>query len=224
MNYVVPPGLEYLTQLDQVLVQQLYEVFELLSGCEMNNKYLLKNSVGQQFLKAVEDTDCCTRQCCGPMRSFEMQLLDNHEQEIMHLSRPLACVNCCCSCCLQSLEVSAPPGNPIGSIHQEWSICTPIAGKFTVRNVSGDVVLKIQGPVCAISCGSDVEFKVFTADESAQIGCITKQWRGFCAEALTDADSFGVTFPMDLEVRMKALLIGAMFLIDFMYFERKQNN
>lgn len=67
----------------------------------MNNKYLLKNSVGQQFLKAVEDTDCCTRQCCGPMRSFEMQLLDNHEQEIMHLSRPLACVNCCCSCCLQ---------------------------------------------------------------------------------------------------------------------------
>ena len=28
---------------------------------------------------------------------------------------------------------------------------------------------------------------------------------------------------MDLDVRMKATLIGAMFLIDFMFFEKAQN-
>ncbi|KAG7163846.1 phospholipid scramblase 1-like [Homarus americanus] len=223
MAYTVPPGLDYLTQLDQVLVKQKHEIFEILSGCEMNNKYELKNSLGQQFLLAKEDTDCCTRQCCGPMRPYEMALLDNQEQEIIHLSRPLACINCCCSCCLQSLEVSSPPGSAIGTIHQEWSICTPMAGKFTIRNVSGDVVLRIEGPVCAFSCGGDVVFKIFNEDNSAQIGHITKQWRGFCAEAFTDADNFGLTFPMDLEVRFKALIIGAAFLIDFMYFEKAKN-
>ena len=31
------------------------------------------------------------------------------------------------------------------------------------------------------------------------------------------------SFPMDLDVRMKATLIGAMFLIDFMFFEKKGN-
>ncbi|XP_071534250.1 phospholipid scramblase 1-like [Panulirus ornatus] len=223
MAYTVPPGLEYLTQLDQVLVHQVHEVFELLSGCEMNNKYVLKNTLGQQFLFAKEDTDCLTRQCCGPLRGFEMALMDNQEQEVLHLSRPLSCDSCCCACCLQSIEISSPPGTVLGSVHQEWSICTPLAGKFTVRNTSDDVVLKIQGPACPVSCGNDINFKIFTGDDSAQIGLITKQWRGFCAEAFTDADNFGITFPMDLEVRTKALLIGATFLIDFMYFERKQN-
>lgn len=29
----------------------------------------------------------------------------------------------------------------------------------------------------------------------------------------TDADYFGITFPMDLDVRMKAVMLGACFLI-----------
>jgi hypothetical protein len=32
-------------------------------------------------------------------------------------------------------------------------------------------------------------------------------------EAFTDADYFGITFPMDLDVKMKAVMIGACFLI-----------
>ncbi|XP_045139415.1 phospholipid scramblase 1-like isoform X1 [Portunus trituberculatus] len=224
MAYTVPPGMEYMAQLDQVLVKQVVEVFELLSGCEMNNKYVLKNSMGQEFLTAREDTDCCTRQCCGPIRPFEMGFFDSQEREVMRLSRPLACGAWCCPCSMMSIEISSPPGTVIGSVHQEWSMCTPLAGKFTVRNVGGDVVLRIEGPVCAISCGSDVEFKVMSEDSSVQVGVITKQWRGLCQEAFTDADSFGLTFPIDMDVRTKTLLLGALFLIDFMYFERAKNN
>ena len=35
----------------------------------------------------------------------------------------------------------------------------------------------------------------------------------------TDADNFGVTFPIDLDVKMKATLLGATILIDYVYFE-----
>lgn len=50
-------------------------------------------------------------------------------------------------------------------------------------------------------------------DGSTQVGKISKQWSGLLREAFTDTDYFGVSFPMDLDVRMKAVLIGAVFLI-----------
>ena len=40
----------------------------------------------------------------------------------------------------------------------------------------------------------------------------------------TDADNFGINFPIDLDVKVKATLLGATFLIDFMYFEKQNNN
>jgi len=46
----------------------------------------------------------------------------------------------------------------------------------------------------------------------------------FAKEAFTDADNFGITFPLDLDVKVKAVLVGAVFLIDFMFFEQAQDN
>jgi len=71
-------------------------------------------------------------------------------------------------------------------------------------------------------CG-DVEFQVLSRDGAVQVGKITKQWAGLLREAFTDADHFGVTFPMDLDVNIKAVLLGATFLIDFMFFEKTGN-
>lgn len=45
------------------------------------------------------------------------------------------------------------------------------------------------------------------------MGKISKQWSGFAREAFTDSDHFGINFPMDLDVRVKATLLGALFLI-----------
>lgn len=42
---------------------------------------------------------------------------------------------------------------------------------------------------------------------------ISKQWSGIAREAFTDADLFGISFPMDLDVKMKAVMLGACFLI-----------
>lgn len=72
-----------------------------LLGFETNNKYTIKNSVGQKIFYAVEENDCCTRNCCGPIRPFEMKILDNFKNEVIHLSRPLACQSCFFPCCLQ---------------------------------------------------------------------------------------------------------------------------
>ncbi|XP_062459437.1 phospholipid scramblase 1-like isoform X1 [Pezoporus occidentalis] len=216
-----PPGLQYLTQIDQILIHQQIELLEILTGFETNNKYEIKNTLGQRVYFAAEDTDCCTRNCCGPSRPFTIRIIDNLGHEVITLQRPLRCSSCCFPCCLQEMEVQAPPGTPVGYVVQNWHACLP---KFTIQDEKRMDILKISGPCVACSCCDDVNFEVKSVDETATVGRISKQWTGFLKEAFTDADNFGITFPMDLDVKMKAVMIGACFLIDFMFFEHAGDN
>ncbi|XP_021252756.1 phospholipid scramblase 1 [Numida meleagris] len=211
-----PPGLEYLTQIDQILIHQQIELLEIFIGFESNNKYEIKNSLGQRVYFAAEETDCCTRNCCGPARPFTIKIMDNLGHEVIRLERPLRCSSCCFPCCLQEIEIQAPPGTPVGYVVQNWHPCLP---KFTIQDEKRTDVLKISGPCVVCSCCEDVNFEVKTLDEVSNIGRISKQWSGFLKEAFTDTDNFGVSFPMDLDVKMKAVMLGACFLIDFMFFE-----
>ena len=52
-----------------------------------------------------------------------------------------------------------------------------------------------------------------------EIGKVAKQFSGVARELITDADNFSVSFPLDLDVKIKAVLFGAVFLIDMMFFE-----
>ena len=86
-----PAGLEYLTQVDQLLVKQKVELFEMMTDIETANKYKVKNSMGQDVYKAKEKSNFCARQMCGPLRSFDMKIKDNADREVIHLERPLNC-------------------------------------------------------------------------------------------------------------------------------------
>ena len=44
---------------------------------------------GQEIFDAVEETDCCTRNCCGPQRPFDLEIADLSGNELIHLYRPL---------------------------------------------------------------------------------------------------------------------------------------
>ncbi|XP_067827933.1 phospholipid scramblase 2-like [Heptranchias perlo] len=217
----VTPGLEYLAQIDQVLIHQKVELAEALFRFETKNKYVIKNSMGQKIYSAKEKSDCCTRNCCGSLRYFDMKLMDNSDREVIHLVRPFKCVSCWFPCCLQELEVQSPPGTTIGYVKQTWHPCLP---KFSVQNVERETVLRIVGPCFACTCCGDINFEVKPVDESRSIGRISKHWSGLLKEALTDADNFGVQFPMDLDVKIKAALLGACFMIDFMFFERGKSS
>ncbi|XP_059403181.1 phospholipid scramblase 1-like [Carassius carassius] len=219
----VPPALEYLTQIDQILVHQKIELLEGIIGFETNNQHEIKNSMGQKIFHAKENTDCCTRNICGPVRSFELEIKDNFDQEVIHLIRPYRCTSCCFPCCLQKMEVQAPPGNAIGYIKQDWHMFKP---KFSLYDMSKTKVLSIEGPCCAISCCGDVNFDV-TSKDGHSVGRISKQWSDLIKESQDNSsikDNYGVNFPMDLDVRMKAVLLGACFLIDFIFFEQTGNS
>lgn len=154
-----------------------------------------------------------------------MHITDNMGQEVMRATRDFKCcagAHCLAACDAfqMTLSVESPPGQLIGSVRQDCSCLPP---KYNVLDANEQVVLQIEGPACmCFPQFCDQKFDVMTPD-GQPIGDITKQFSGLIRELYTTADNFGVKFPMDLAVNMKAILLGAVFLIDFMYFETPQN-
>ncbi|XP_053379769.1 phospholipid scramblase 1-like [Mercenaria mercenaria] len=227
LSNACPPGLEYLTQVDQILIKQQIEIMELLSNWEAENKYRILNTMGQQVYFAKEESDACHRQCCRGNRGFTMHVTDNLGNEVIRLEREFRCWRdsawCACSdCCAHRITVEAPVGTVIGYVRQKPSFCIPT---YAIMDADENERLYISGPCCVCQgCPCDVNFTVHSAtDGDTDVGKIQKQWSNVLQEMFTQADNFGVTFPMDLDVKMKAIMIGATFLIDFLFFEVPQN-
>lgn len=213
---LMPSELEYLTFIDHLFVEQEIEWLEVLTGFETNNKFTIKNNLGQNIFWAAEISNVVARNCFCHLRPFDLKVFDLQQNEVLSLERPLACDQCCFPCCLQKMFVRTPAGHFIGSIEQLWSICFP---RFVIKNALGDIVLRIEGPFCKYSiCGNNVEFKILTFT-GVEIGKISKKWSGLAREIFTDSDFFGINFPIDLDTQMKAVMLGACFLIDAMFFE-----
>jgi len=223
-----PPGLEYLTQLDQLIIKQQVELLEVLTGFETQNKYRILNNQGQQAYFAKEESECCERQCCGPSRGFKMHITDNNNQEVITIERPFKCCAGCCwcasaDCCSMELTIKDSQGQLLGHVKQRTSGWKP---HYMLYDANMTELARMRGPCCICSCPccGDIPFPVTDPSEKTQIGDVTKQWSGVLKEYFTDADTFSVSFPSDMDVRLKAVFIGAAFLIDFMYFEHSNNN
>ncbi|XP_066049921.1 phospholipid scramblase family member 5-like isoform X1 [Chamaea fasciata] len=212
----LPPGLEYLNQLDQIIIHQQVELLEAILGTETSSKYEIKNPLGQRVYFAVEENGCFDRKLCSPLRAFTIRIADNAGREVIRVIRPLRCNSCCFPCFLQELEVQSPPGTIAGYVVQNWD---PFLPKFTIQNQSKEDVLKIIGPCATCGCFEDVDFEVKALNEMTTIGKISKYWSGFVNNVFTNTANFGIQVPVDLDVRIKAVMIGACFLIDLMFFE-----
>uniref|UniRef100_A0A674J7A2 Phospholipid scramblase n=1 Tax=Terrapene triunguis TaxID=2587831 RepID=A0A674J7A2_9SAUR len=126
-------------------------------GFETANKYELRDGLGRRLFEAKEQSDCCTRNCCGSLRRLRLSVAEPGGRPVLRLLRPLKCATCWCPCCLQELEVQCPPGTTIRHVVQKWHLFTP---KFSVQNAEKWTVLRVLGPCCVFRCWGDVNFEV----------------------------------------------------------------
>ncbi|XP_011505112.1 PREDICTED: phospholipid scramblase 1-like [Ceratosolen solmsi marchali] len=213
-----PPGLLSLMPLDRIFVDGEQDSVEALHLWESNKQYRVSSANGELIYVALEESDVCSRCCLGKHRGWNFHLLDKHHREIFRLTRSLRCSSCCFPCCLQRMTIHAN-NQLLGSVRQNCNAWRP---SFTILDSLDSPVLYIKGPI-TYYCIGNVNFRIRSTDKQQSIGTITKNWSGLAKRFFKEGDSFGISFPVDLDVKIKAVLIGACFLIDFIYFQEQSN-
>lgn len=193
------------------LLQKLNSHDLLLVKEDSSNKYEVFSRSGVLLFVASRDSS----------HSYIVHICDPSGEEVIQLSTA-----CCCLCywgCCQELKVFSPVENLIGVVSESPSSFVRPSYRIIDATLPEAPLYEIRGPYCTWSCFcNDVDFPVFETRQSRhgnpQVGLISKKWGGIVRELLTDWDTFGVTFPKDMDVKHKALFLAACFLIDKKHF------
>lgn len=223
------PGLQVLASSSKITITQRWpKCLELLGCWEYKNHYKITGEFGDELLVAKEESSCCSRYWCANSRPFQMSVVDSrdHNNEVLRFERPLRCMFCCSDCCYpnwnQTLTVTSN-GEFLGRI-QEPSVCCDIKLEIFGRD-NETKKFELGGSVWkyCCTCCRDVEYPIVN-DSGVEVASVVWNFKGFCVEVMTDSDSFTVNFPREMPVEDKALMIGATLLLDFMYYEKQNNN
>jgi len=197
-----------LSSVDGLVVSQNKEWAEILTGYEARNKYVVLDAAGNELYFAAEEKGSVVlRIFLRALRPFEISVLKASGERVLQLKRPFKFY-------FHELDVFDAKGTLVGSIRRRFAFFRRL---YTVVDDSGREVFELFGPIL-----HPWTFEI--RRDGGACGKITKKWSGVLKEGFTDADNFGVTFPGDCETGLKGLLLGAVFLIDFVHFENKPNN
>jgi uncharacterized protein YxjI len=193
---------------DSLVIRQRKELTEVFTDLETKNRYEIDTPDGRTILYAQEQgqggMDFLRRNFLNTARPFHIQLSNERGQAVMNLHRPWRWF-------FARLDVLDGNGVPLGAIEQRFAV---FGRRFSVLDANGAELGELHGPLFR-----PWTFRVLVAGQ--EVGQITKQWSGLLREAFTDADTFGVKYGPGMNPQLRALALAATFLIDFLYFERK---
>ena len=197
--------MEKLKSLNSLIVSQKKEWGEILSGFETKNKYVVSDETGKAMYYAAEEGgSILLRWFLKALRPFTLVVLTDSNQVLLRVKRPFRFF-------FHEADIVDYQDKSLGVLRKRFSL---LRRKYSVLDSTGKEIFQLFGPILKpwtfIIKNNDVEY-----------GKITKKWSGLLKEGFTDADNFGVVFPKEWDVKLKALFLGAVFLIDFVHFENK---
>jgi uncharacterized protein YxjI len=197
--------LDALTAAASLVIQQKKEWGEILSGFEQRNKYLVSDpSRGPLFAALESGGSTLARLFLRDLRPFDMQIASLDGRAVLNLHRPFRWY-------LHRLEVRDAHHRGLGSVQRRFAW---LRREYVIADAGGREIHRLHGPVL-----HPWTFEIQSGDRV--VGRIVKKWVGIGKETLTDADTFGLTFPPGATLETKAVLLGAVFLIDFAHFENR---
>uniref|UniRef100_A0A8C5M0A8 Phospholipid scramblase n=1 Tax=Leptobrachium leishanense TaxID=445787 RepID=A0A8C5M0A8_9ANUR len=160
----VPPGLEYLTQINLLSVREKFKVSQ-----GYGRSFDILDSLGQRLFQADEIVECC-----GPI--YNVKILNNNGDRVMELVE-----NCACSCTRQ-VKVFDVSGVPVAFVVLHWNT---LITHLSVLTSSQELALIIVGPGFRTNIFGNVCFEVIScklfpgAPRDKQTGGATEQtYRG----------------------------------------------
>lgn len=190
----------------QLSVKQVVERLEAWTGIEGANTYAVKDGLGNVLFHAVEESgtvaDFVVRNFLKAARPFTLRLETPHSETALVIKRPFRWY-------FSEIEVQDALGKRIGTVQRQFSFFNSV---YTLTGANPTENYEIFGPMFR-----PWTFKI--RQGGRECGLITKSWGGLGREMFTDADAFGVEFPARVSAELKAVFLGAVFLIDFAHFE-----
>jgi hypothetical protein len=219
-----------LDQCAGIKIKQVVNVAELVTGCEMKNKYQgfiwdpsNPMSEGQQIFHFEEvDGGGMQRICCKGNRHLQLNMhegtnRDGNVQLQFHKSFGLAF---CCFCRPEAIVFDGA-GQKIGAIDDPFKWCVM---DQRIYDPSGAQIYGVAGSICQLAiccpCLGSVQFGINDA-AGRPTGFSIQKLFGGCAELMAKVNNFSVAFPPGASAQQKMALIGTTLLIDFEYFEQK---
>lgn len=200
--------MEKLSSIRGLVVIQQKEWGEIITGFETKNRYAISDVSGRSlYLAAEEAGSTLLRWFLKALRPFTIAVLTEDGQIVLRVVRPFRFY-------FHRAEVVDSQGQSLGVIERRFSILRRI---YSVLDSSGQEIFQLFGPIL-----HPWTFQI--KNDGVEHGKITKKWSGLLKEGFTDSDNFGAMFPVEWDVKLKALFLGAVFLIDFVHFENKSNN
>jgi len=204
------PGLEPLIPVSHIFMKQRKDTLE--AGTAQARHFVFYSVNGQMLYGGDEDTT--SNNSHG--RSFKLIVCDRNGNGIT-LDRQSGCSR-------GRMDVFAiSTGEVLGKIEQQFTCC--MGAIFNVLDEGGNVVFILKAEHCTKACcrKANAKFHLVTVeDKKSPIGQISKSTEESGLEMYTDAENFGISFPEKLPVKMKAVLLGAIVLIDSMFYKNKK--
>lgn len=191
--------------MSSLVISQKKEWGEILTAFETKNKYAILDESGNELYFAAEDSgSTILRWFLKALRPFTITILNVDGQVVLKVKRPFRFY-------FHHIEVSDNMGQSLGTIERRFSVLRRI---YAVIDSSGKEIYQLFGPLLK-------PWTFHIKNEGQEYGKITKKWSGLLKEGFTDADNFALIFPVEWDIKLKSLFLGAVFLIDFVHFENK---
>ena len=196
--------MQELAAANALVISQKKEWGEILSGFETRNRYVVLSELGNELYYVAEQSSLLARWFLKGLRPFTLVVTKGDGSAVLNLKRTFRFY-------YHKLEVQDAQGKLLGTIEREFSL---LRRHYRVSDAMGTEICRLYGPIL-----HPWTFQIRERDQ--EVGKITKKWSGLLKEAYTDADNFAVQMPPGKDVQTKSVLLGAVFLIDFVHFEKR---
>ncbi|XP_032678312.1 phospholipid scramblase 1-like isoform X2 [Odontomachus brunneus] len=202
-------GTQFLAGVEQLEIQQVIDLSTLLGRTDRGNQYRVKVPRAETLFLAMEARHETTSRLCGWYKGFVLNVLDQCGETAFVIRKDPSWMHVPGS----RQRITVESANLIGSVEENFSVIGP---KFTVYDASKTPLCKIYGPnICGCCMYKEALFQVVSMDETHQLASLIHHWDHLNVDYILQ-----LTFPIDTDVKLKSLLLGASFLLEYLYFHR----
>ena len=222
-----------LVQCTGAIIRQEIEFFEVISGCETQNRYqvFLQSPMGLKYaFQCNEKSGCCSR-CCCPNNCRSLEIIIKHLTSAMedpdlaniYIKAQKPCAIGCFCCCRPYIDVVLHKDKKyLGKVSEPFTCCDRNAEVYDEFN---QLRYRIVGDCCqtGLCCGSsaekltEIEFNILEGRKN--VGLMKKMVASL-GQYFSKADTYKIIYPKTATPQEKLLLIIAGLLIDYQNFEK----